>query len=104
MARTKKAVADVAVDVVNAEVTEVAEEKKAKKAPAKRVKKETTITLEFNEYATTMALVEERVKAQFVADGHKASEIKVLNIYVKPTENAAYYVINETETGRVDLF
>ena len=98
---------EVATEVeVAVEETEVpvVEEKKAKKAPVKRVKKETTITLEFGDYTANMAVVEERVRAQFVADGHKASEIKTLNIYVKPFENSAYYVINETETGRVDLF
>ena len=77
-----------------------------KKAPAKKAaaKAETVITLEFGEYTAVMANVEEKVKAQFVADGNKASAIKTLNIYVKPFENAAYYVINDEITGRVDLF
>ena len=101
---TEEVVAEVIEDVSVEEETVETEEKKTKKAPAKRVKKETTITLEFGDYTANMAVVEERVRAQFVADGHKASEIKVLNIYVKPFENSAYYVINETETGRVDLF
>ena len=48
--------------------------------------------------------VEEKVKAQFVAEGNKASSIKSLNVYVKPEEFSAYYVINGDFTGRVDLF
>ena len=77
-----------------------------KKAPAKKAaaKAETVITLEFGDYTAIMATVEEKVKAQFVAEGHKASSIKSLNIYVKPFENAAYYVVNGDVTGRVDLF
>ena len=78
-----------------------------KKAPAKKAtaaKAETVITLEFGDYTAVMATVEEKVKAQYVADGNKASSIKTLNIYVKPFENAAYYVINDDVTGRVDLF
>ena len=77
-----------------------------KKAPAKKAaaKAETVITLEFGDYTAIMATVEEKVKAQYVAEGHKASSIKTLNIYVKPFENAAYYVINDDVTGRVDLF
>ena len=77
-----------------------------KKAPAKKAaaKAETVITLEFGDYTTVMSTVEEKVKAQFVAEGNKASAIKSLNIYVKPFENAAYYVINGDVTGRVDLF
>ena len=95
--------------VVEAPVVEVKEEVKkapAKKAPAKKAaaKAETVITLEFGEYTAVMSSVEERVKAQVVADGVKASAIKSLNIYVKPFENAAYYVVNGDITGRVDLF
>ena len=93
--------------VVEAPVAEVKEVKaEAKKAPAKKaaVKAETVITLEFGDYTAIMATVEEKVKAQFVAEGNKASSIKSLNIYVKPFENAAYYVINGDVTGRVDLF
>ena len=90
-----------------AEKKEVAEKKApAKKAPAKKAaaKAETVITLEFGDYTAIMATVEEKVKAQYVAEGHKASSIKTLNIYVKPFENSAYYVVNGDVTGRVDLF
>jgi hypothetical protein len=101
-APAKKAPAKKAV-----EKKEVAEKKApAKKAPAKKAaaKAETVITLEFGDYTAIMATVEEKVKAQYVADGHKASSIKTLNIYVKPFENSAYYVVNGDVTGRVDLF
>ena len=107
--------------VVEAPVVEVKEEAKkapAKKAPAKKAattekkapakkaaaKAETVITLEFGDYTTVMSTVEEKVKAQIVAEGVKASSIKSLNIYVKPFENAAYYVVNGDVTGKVDLF
>ena len=91
-----------------AEAKKATAEKKApaKKAPAKKAaaKTETVITLEFGDYSAIMATVEEKVKAQYVAEGHKASSIKTLNIYVKPFENSAYYVVNGDVTGRVDLF
>lgn len=107
--------------VVEAPVVEVKEEAKkapAKKAPAKKAattekkapakkataKAETVITLEFGDYTAVMSTVEEKVKAQIVAEGVKASSIKSLNIYVKPFENAAYYVVNGDVTGKVDLF
>ena len=107
-----KVEAPVAEVKVEAPVAEVKEEKvEAKKAPAKKApakkaaaKAETVITLEFGDYTTVMSTVEEKVKAQFVAEGNKASAIKSLNIYVKPFENSAYYVINGDVTGRVDLF
>ena len=119
-----KVEAPVAEVKVEAPVAEVKEEKveakkaTAKKAPAKKAattekkapakkaaaKAETVITLEFGEYTAVMANVENNVKAQFVADGNKEADIKTLNIYVKPFENSAYYVINGDITGRVDLF
>ena len=43
-------------------------------------------------------------KKQFVAEGHRAGCIKTLNIYVKPEEYKAYYVINDKFFGSVDLF
>ena len=103
--------------VVEAPVVEEVKEVKAKKAPAKKAttekkapakkaaaKAETVITLEFGDYTAVMATVEEKVKAQVVADGVKASAIKALNIYLKPFENKAYYVVNGDVTGSVDLF
>ena len=98
--------APVVEEVKEVEVKAEAKKAPAKKAPAKKAaaKAETVITLEFGDYTAVMANVEEKVKAQYVAEGHKASSIKSLNIYVKPFENAAYYVVNGDVTGRVDLF
>lgn len=45
-----------------------------------------------------------RVKEAYVAGGHKHSDIKSVQVYIKPEENAAFYVINAKEEGRVDLF
>ena len=77
-----------------------------KKAPAKKAaaKAETVITLEFGDYTAVLSTVEEKVKAQIVAEGVKASSIKSLNIYLKPFENKAYYVVNGDVTGSVDMF
>jgi len=97
------------------EVKEVKEETAKKATPAKKattkkatasktVKSPTVITVQFQGNEVSTAVVEEKVKAQFVAEGHKASTIKTLNIYVKPEEFAAYYVINDKFAGRVDLF
>ena len=77
-----------------------------KKAPAKKAaaKAETVITLEFGDYTAVMSTIEEKVKAQIVAEGVKASAIKSLSIYLKPFENKAYYVVNGDVTGSVDMF
>ena len=115
---TKKATTKAAKVTKVAEVKEEAKKAPAKKAPAKKAataekkapakkaaaKAETVITLEFGDYTAVMSSVEEKVKAQIVAEGVKVSAIKSLNIYVKPFENAAYYVVNGDVTGKVDLF
>ena len=51
-----------------------------------------------------VADVIEKAKNEFVAEGHRASSIKSLQVYLKPEEFAAYYVINQKFAGRVDLF
>ena len=91
-----------------AEKTAEAAKKTAKKTVAKVaaktavVKAATIVQYQNNEVDTTK--VEEKVKAQFVSEGHKAASIKKLNIYIKPEEYSAYYVINDKFSGRVDLF
>lgn len=102
-----KEVKEVKVEAPKAEKVAKAPAKKAtttKKTTKVASKKETVITIQHQGNEITVASVEEKVKAAFVADGHKASTIKTLNIYVKPEEYAAYYVINGDYTGRVYLF
>lgn len=72
---------------------------KAKKEPVKA-----DIIVQFKERETSIQSLEEKVKAQFVAEGHRAGCIKSLNIYIKPEDYKAYYVINEKFSGSVDLF
>lgn len=45
----------------------------------------------------------ERAVAAFVAQGHRASTVKKLTLYLKPEEGKAYYVVNDKETGSFDL-
>ena len=40
---------------------------------------------------------------EWVALGHRASSIKSLDLYVKPEDMAAYYVINGKESGKIAL-
>ena len=51
-----------------------------------------------------MNAVVARIKEQYIHKGHKEEEIKSLQVYVKPEDYTAYYVINEIEVGRVELF
>ena len=99
---TAKVVEAKAKETVKATKTNA--KKSVAKAAAKTVaiKAQTIIQYQNNEVDT--AKVEERVKAKFVSEGHKAASIKKMNIYIKPEDYSAYYVINDKFSGRVDLF
>lgn len=89
------------------ETAKPAKEKKpgrvAKKAAAKEeLKPEVFVQYQGNE--AVIADVVEKAKGEFLAVGHRVSSIKSLQVYLKPEEFAAYYVINQKFAGRVDLF
>ncbi len=48
--------------------------------------------------------VEENIKSQFVAEGHRAGAIKKMSVYIKPEDGYAYYVINDKFEGSVYLY
>ena len=76
--------------------------------PAKAAKKEEVeaeIYVQFGPGESSVQAVVEKIKAEFVEQGHRASSIKNLKVYLKPEERSAYYVINDNKyTGRVDMF
>ena len=82
------------------ETTE-AVKKTAKKEYTKLALKETYIQVGGNEYKETEIL--KKVEESFLAAGHKITSMKSLQLYVKPEDGAAYYVVNGEITGRVDL-
>ena len=100
--KTTEKVAEKAAEVKADVMDTVKTAKEAKPAKKEPVKPEIIVQYQNSEVDT--AAVEERVKAQFVAEGHKAGFIRKLNIYIKPEEYSAYYVINDKFSGRVDLF
>ena len=82
-----------------------AEAKTATKTVKKAAKKDIKIKA-FVEYYGKQ--VEEkdiiaRVKKAWTRSGKKVGDIKEMDLYIKPEENAVYYVINGTETGAVEF-
>ncbi len=73
-----------------------------KKEAAKK-DEEKQIFIQYAGKEVTVATIEERVKKAWEAEGHRASSIKKLDIYIKPEEAAVYYVINGKNAGRVDF-
>lgn len=89
-------------------VTSNAESKVAEKpAEKKTVKKEAAtpfIAVQYDGHESTVESIVERITAEYVSEGHRASSIKDLKIYLKPEDALAYYVINEKVAGSVSLF
>lgn len=74
-----------------------------KKADKPEIRPDVYIEYE-GQQANEAALIE-KIKAKFVADGHRAAYIKSLKLYIKPEEKKVYYVINEGKyADSVDLF
>ena len=59
--------------------------------------------LQFNGREFDLGAVEANVKKNWKESGKKLSEIVDLDIYVKPEEAAAYYVVNKETEGKVEL-
>ncbi len=70
--------------------------KTTKKASAKE-----TFTLQWSGNDVSFDHIRSRILEK---SGKTSKDIKNLEIYVKPEEGMAYYVINGTETGDVGLF
>lgn len=84
-----------------AESTVKKAESTVKKA-ASAVKKVEETYLQYGEKEVNVKAVVDAAKAAFKeSNGRKA--IKTLQVYLKPEENAAYYVINSEFTGKIDL-
>ncbi len=65
---------------------------------------ETEVILQYREYEVNMDDVTNRVKAHYLAKGYKEESLENMQIYVKPEDFTAYYVINDSVVGKVNLF
>lgn len=95
--KTVPAVEKAAEKVVE-ETKEVA--KKVKKAAPKKEMK-TTLFVEHQGKQVEEKDMIAAVKKAWTKSGRKIGDIKTMTLYVKPEEDAVYYVINTTETGSV---
>ena len=107
VAETKETVKDTAkkaTEKVEAATKTVVKKAAAKKAAPKKEELKPEVFIQFQGQEAVVADVIEKAKKQFEAEGHRASSIKSIQVYLKPEEYAAYYVINQKHAGRVDLF
>ena len=107
VAETKDTVKDTAkkaTEKVEAATKTAVKKAAAKKAAPKKEELKPEVFIQFQGQEAVVAEVIEKAKKQFEAEGHRASSIKSIQVYLKPEEYAAYYVINQKHAGRVDLF
>ena len=103
--------AEVKSEAVKAEAPKAEKKAEVKAAPKKRgpkpkaEKKEAVqnVYVQFAGQEILTADLAAQVTEKWVALGHRASSIKELNLYVKPEDSAAYYVINGKESGKIEL-
>ena len=74
-----------------------------KAAPKVAAEKAEEVYVHFGDGDWKTADLVQRVKDAFVAEGHRAANIRKLALYIKPEERKAYYVINDKVSGSVDL-
>ena len=79
--------------------------KRAVKAAAPAPEKLEELVIQYGVMEWKGAELMERAKAAYAAEGHRISSIKSLSLYVKPEEQAVYYVVNDvaSASGKVDL-
>ena len=89
---------------VKAEAEKVAAAAKTETAPAKKEVSQPEIFIQYGSGESSVGAVVERIRNEYVEQGHRLSSIKSLKVYLKPEDRSAYYVINDKVAGRVDLF
>ena len=63
-----------------------------------------TVSLQYLGKDIKTADLMEQVKNIWTGElGKDAADLKAINLYLKPEDNAAYYVINESFSGRIDF-
>lgn len=95
-----KVAAKAAANSVTKETTAI--EEKEEVMNKKEVKPE--ITVQYRHYEADMDAIIQRVKEDIEVRGNRGVEIEKMQVYVKPEDFAAYYVINDGIVGKVNLF
>ena len=66
-------------------------------------KKGDEVFIQFGGSEWSVDAIKDSAVAAYAAEGHRASSVKKLTLYVKPEDRKAYYVINDKTTGSVEL-
>ena len=79
------------------------EKKPAAKRTTRKSAPKVELFVEFNGIQSSADTIIENVKATYASEVG-TTDIKSLKIYVKPQENAAYYVVNDDDARKMDVY
>lgn len=65
---------------------------------------EVDFELQYRDRETDMKDIAKRVREDYAKRGNDASKIELIQIYLKPTDFTAYYVVNNSYEGKIPLF
>ncbi len=100
--KTEKVVKEAAKEAEKAvKKTADAAKKTAGRAAAKKAEAKVTCVIQFAGKEVNAETVLAAAKAQYAADNKAA--VKDIALYIKPEDNAAYYVVNGEVSGKVEL-
>lgn len=93
-----------AIETKEGKVKAIEDKRPDKKAPNRGKKhaaeKPQEIFIQYAGYQFQVEEIVERVKQAYVSEGHRTSSIHSLQVYIKPEEGLAYYVINGKSEGK----
>ncbi len=80
--------------------------KKEKPSVLKHAEKDTPekeVLIQYGGGEWSVADLEEKAIAAYVAEGHRRGRISKLKVYLKPEERKIYYVVNDKTTGSTEF-
>lgn len=73
----------------------------ARKTTAKKVT--TNVFIQYQGQEHSLSNLYDTAKNQWLEAGHEEKDLKSIDVYVKPQDNKAYYVVNEIDNGCISL-
>ena len=61
------------------------------------------VYVQYNQHEVRTSDIMDRAKSDYVSKGNKLTDIKEIQVYIKPADKAAYYVVNHSETGKIEF-
>ena len=67
------------------------------------VSKEINLYIQYQGMELVIREIEEKIQKEWTAQGKEAADLQKMDVYIKPEEKKAYYVINEQDNACIQL-